>query len=355
MNGSTRRRISGRSGSGIVIFGVLAMLLGACGGGQPAPAADQDQNGLETARQPSTKAASGRQGTVLKIAGGFALDAAFSPDGKTLAVAAVLTASNPGSGSIELWDVATGHIRTTFSDTGAAVSKVAYSSDGRTIASAGNHGTVRLWDVASGQIRQTLDEPEPGTEDWLTAMAYSPDGQFVASVDAMWNVVTGQRTPIVPTFTNAMYKRCIAFSPDGTRLLVCIDGYVDVLDVATGKVVVDYKGHRTVVSDAVFSPDGKTVASSSEDGITQLWDPGTGQDLATLQDAGGLAAFSPDGKHLVTGGSSGPKLWQVDSRAAVATLAGHSDRITSAAFSPDGKTVATSSLDKTVRLYPAEE
>jgi WD40 repeat protein len=125
--------------------------------------------------------------------------------------------------------------------------------------------------------------------------------------------------------------------------------------VSTGKEVATFR-HPDAVTSVAFFPDGKTLASASEDGTMKTWEVATGKAVATFKTGALRMALSPDGKVIAVSGHSPPKdravtLLNATTGKEIATLKGHTQHVTAAVFSPDGKTLATGSADNTVRLW----
>ena len=150
----------------------------------------------------------------------------------------------------------------------------------------------------------------------------------------------------------------IVFSPDGATLAsVSEDRTIRLWDVATGTHKHTLTGHNSYIYSVAFSPDGLTLASGSENGRIRFWNVITGQYRVTLEghsSSVGSVAFSPDGQTLASGSSDHTiRLWNATTGLYKVTLEGHSETINSVAFSPDGQTLASGSSDRTIRLWNA--
>ncbi|KAI7205061.1 WD40 repeat-like protein [Hortaea werneckii] len=275
---------------------------------------------------------------------------AFSPDGKTVA-------SGSYDRTVRLWDAATGEERQKLEGHDGQVNAVAFSPDGKTVASGSNDRTVRLWDAATGEERQKLE----GHDYSVNAVAFSPDGKTVASGSSnktirLWDAATGEERQKLEGHDDKV--NAVTFSPDGKTVASgSNDRTVRLWDAATGVERQKLKGHDYRVKAVAFSPDGKTVASGSFDRTVRLWDAATGVERQKLEghdDKVNAVTFSPDGKTVASGSNDRTvRLWDAATGEERQKLEGHDHSVNAVAFSPDGKTVASGSFDRTVRLWDA--
>ncbi|MGW4757260.1 nSTAND1 domain-containing NTPase [Streptomyces chartreusis] len=275
---------------------------------------------------------------------------AYSPDGRTLATAST-------DHTVRLWDVAAGKTRTVLTGHKDAVWSVAFSPDGRTLATASTDHTVRLWDVMTGKTRSILT----GHTNWVSWVTFSPDGRTLATASKdrtarLWDAATGKTRTIIAGHADWVYS--VAFSPDGRTLATASkDTTARLWDAATGGKRATLNGHTAAVWAVKFSPDGRTLATGSSDRTARLWDVAHGKARKTLvghTDQAWAVAFTPDGRTLATGSADQTaRLWDVATGNARATFTGHTGAVEAVAFSPDGRTLTTASDDRTARLWNA--
>jgi WD40 repeat protein len=274
---------------------------------------------------------------------------AFSPDGKLLATGDVV-------GQIRVWQVVDGQQLLTFQGHSNWVSSIAFSPDGQLLAVTGSSdSTVKLWEISTRQCLRTFQ----GHSNWVSSVAFSPNGQTLASSSddqtvRLWEVSTGQCLHILRDHTDKVWS--VAFSRDGQTLASGSDDQtVRLWEVSTGQCLRILQGHSNWVRSVAFSRDGQTLASGSNDSTVKLWEVSTGHCLKTLQgdtEGIGTIAFSPDSHTLASGGDDQTvRLWEVSTGQCLRILSGHMHRVRSVAFSPDGQTLVSGSDDRTVRLW----
>jgi serine/threonine protein kinase len=278
---------------------------------------------------------------------------AFSPDGKTLATA-------DRAGKVYIWDAATGEKLASFQAHGGTIWSLAYSPDGKLLASASWDHTAKVWDAATRELRTTLQ----GHTDRLWWVGFAPDGKTLATASEdttarIWDATQGNEQRLLE---HGAPVYCAVFRPDGKLLATSTaSGLIRLWDTPTWQCRTRLEGHASGVRLA-FSPDGQTLASGSQDWTVGLWDVSKGRKVASLtgfQEPLEGVAFSPDGKLLATAGGNWRDLkvpgevtiWDVAARRRLARVVGHASCVHAVALSPDGKTLASASDDRTVKLW----
>jgi WD40 repeat protein len=281
---------------------------------------------------------------------------AFSPDGKTLA-------SGSADSSIILWDMATNQpIGKALTGHTGIIFSVAFSPDGRILASGSKDGTIILWDM---NTHQPIGQPLTGHSSGINSVTFSPDGKLLASGSdddtiILWDVGTHQ--PLDQPLTgHSGAVNSVAFSPDGRMLAsTSTDQTIILWDVGTRQPLDQpLTGHKGTVLCIAFSPDARTLVSGSNDNTIIQWDVSTRElirQLRTHSNQINSIAFSPDGKTFVSASDdTSLNLWDSETgRLIHQPLTGHSSRVKSVTFSPDGKTLASGSDDNTVILWDVE-
>jgi WD40 repeat protein len=266
---------------------------------------------------------------------------ALSPDGKQFAVTSSFKEAR-------LYDTATGDKICAVRDHSDSVADyaedVAFAPDGKSLAGLCNRRNIRYWDSSTGKeqddfLEKSQAASDAKSEDDLLRLAFSHDGKSmvtlsvneiehgtIACVLHVWELTTGkhrQRIRLeVPggldsrlSFENGDVHTGIALSPDDRFVAVTSGTTVHLVDLGAGKEIRAFGGKREMLSPAVFSPDGKTLAAGASDGTIRLWDVATGSDLGQFSGHRGAVtclAYAPNGKTLITGSADGTAMvWDV--------------------------------------------
>ncbi|KZP02943.1 WD40 repeat-like protein [Athelia psychrophila] len=244
-----------------------------------------------------------------------------------------------------------------------AVSRfVAYSPDGKRVASCSDDKMIRVWDTETGEM---VGSPFKAHAAAMLCIAYSPDGKCIASGSGrmirVWDAETGEAVG-APLEGHTNTVLCLSYSPDGQRIASGSgDRTIRVWDGKTGKAVgLPFKGHTDRINSVAYSPDGKHIASGSNDCTVRVWDAETGEAVGLPLEGHSKSvqsvAYFPDGKHIVSGSfDSTIRVWDGKTGHTVGEpFKGHGSIIWSVACSPDGTRIASGSEDCTIRVWDAE-
>jgi WD40 repeat protein len=327
-----------------------ALLLAACGGGSPEPVATGPRLQAEKAAGFRDSSAPGRE-------------AAFSPDGRWLA-------TSSASGAVVLRRMPGLEVVRRLEHRGGATA-LAFSPDGKSLATAGYDGLVRLWDVGTGRPIRTLNGAR-GTV-WTVDYAPGGDRLAAAGEDSLvriWSPADGRLLRILKGHGRNVWEA--RFSPDGRRLASgSFDETARLWDAATGALLVTLADHDEAVVGLAWSGDGRWLATGGDDSTIRLRRASDGATVHRIAAGNHVykLAFSRDGRwlasagrarggagtlwHSLTGGGGegdAVHLWRVADGALVRTLTGPED-VMYAAFSPDGRWLVTSADDGLVTLW----
>jgi len=271
---------------------------------------------------------------------------ALAPSGKYIA-------SGEQDGTVQVWEVASGKLQTTYKQHKGGWIHTTWSPDSQKIASGGDDNTVLVWDAMTGKTKITYTKHT----DVINAVTWSPDGKSIASGSKdnwvlVWDASTGE--------TNVAYQQisgvlCLAWSPDG-KMLASGAETVSLLSPNRNNLKFIYTGLTGNVLSVAWSPDGKRLVSGSDNYRAYIWDV-TGDLHLTYKghfDAVLSVAWSPDGKSIASGSADrSVQVWNPDTGKRTLTYTGHSGWVYSIAWSSDSKSITSGSEDTTVQVWRA--
>jgi WD40 repeat protein len=256
----------------------------------------------------------------------------YSPDGKRIA-ASMWSDNSRANNIVNVWDAQTGQELLSWKAHDRSIYTLAFSPDGKRLASSADDETAKIWDPQTGQELLSLKGAGPEVE-------FGPDGKRLIGSRGVWDAQTGEKL-----ISLKIRGTSLAVSPDGKHVARgSVEKTVRIIDLQTGDEIRAIKGAAT---SAVYSPDGRRLASfraeSSTDYTIKIWDTEKDQDSLTVKGTGFWIAMSPGGKYMATGADTDVKLWDARTGQAVLTLKGHTGPVHGATFSSDGKRIASSS------------
>jgi WD40 repeat protein len=307
-----------------------------------------------------------------------------------------LLASVSKDGTVKLWDTVNWKLRQTFSTPGAQIFGVSFSPDSQTVVSSNDDNPIKLWALKSGIGTNPPRKPRS------LPIRFSPDGQAIAAagLDGVISILDKDGKPLEKLKGHQQSAGTVRFNPKDSNVVVSgsLDGTIRIWDrrrlpssgaklaaqttrlafnpdraspiklasahedgrinlwKQDGTLIKELKGQKDYISSLKFSPDGRSLVSSSIDKTIRLWNLETHSSKALTGHTQPVTdvSFSPDGNLIASASQDRTiKLWKTSDGQLQKTLEGHQDWVSSLDFSPDGKLIASGSSDNTVKLWTA--
>jgi len=240
-------------------------------------------------------------------------------------------------------------INYTIADHAGEVNAVAYSPDGKLLATTSSDRTAKVRDALTGEVFFTLWGHTEIVED----IVFSPNGKLLATTGddrtvKLWDAESGKELRTLPGHTDIIWQ--VTFNADGTLLASGGSEMTKVWEVSTGKLLMTLNGQHAPVA---FSPIMEQLVTVDDDGFTTIWNVDTWEEMLTLPYTANALAFSPDGKYLATAMSE-LKIWIASTGEELITATGFSAPVTGIGYSPDGSRIATGGQDGSAVIWDAE-
>ena len=281
----------------------------------------------------------------------------FSPDGQLLI-------AGHGDGSIHIWDIASGELRTTIKASETSIQGLAISADGKLLASAAMlEGAVRIWDAESGiLIKELLFEGAPALN-----LNFSPDGSIlvvsgavfskkkdsVESLVSLWSTQDWQETKTIQGEEGGASR--IIFTPDGKNIVARIGSTLSIIEIETSIVTHTFIEQTGYVHTLAVTPAGNSIVSGADDGTLTIWDIASQTRFVSTHEYSDRIndmILSPDGNVLVTAYENGNiSMWNAASQELIRTLNTGDSSPTCLAYSPDGVWLAAGFEDNSIHIW----